>query len=509
MLNYSRIVVFVVSSSAIGILFQNCGARFESRPPASKALSSVNQSTDGFYFVKDYFDTAESALLKFQNEKVESRNDTEFDHFSVLENSSDKSALGYSMIVATEASDCSDDGEPLDQFTMDGVHFTLSPIHQSENECLLSLFASYPEMDKKSSSTGNLAFVMLNKNRARQILSTLDQTQPSKVRSFYLVPSLYEQNASASQGSSPNPNPTPKPEPTPAPTPKPEPMPTPKPEPTPTPKPEPTPTPTGAIPSKHPHCKNAYQKTWSDPAQDSQSEFSKKWGNPKALYGYKNIEFGKRAPDGRKSYKVNFPKNQESLAINSFEGNQLAGKDIRCATVRYDIFLPKDFTNCHTDKVYAREGAQGKCFMSKMPGLFERNIGGGRTSSDGWSVRLQWAASHNGIQPRQYIYSLNRDGKYGTGGKSISSVTLDQGVWQTIEQEICLNDLGKENGTSKLIIKNKLKEIGDDHEFRKSDSIRFRGIWWMFYTGGASQPQYRSPKDQSLYLSNFELYTCK
>jgi len=163
--------------------------------------------------------------------------------------------------------------------------------------------------------------------------------------------------------------------------------------------------------------------------------FRKDWDN--AFLG----QFRQRAaitaePKG-KSLRVSYPKG--SLGPNEGGGQfreRLAPRD--AYRLSYRLLFEKGFD--------FRKGG-------KLPGLGggKANTGGDKPVGDGWSARYMW---DNKGSLSLYLYHLDQKTDYGDRielkAKAIS------GHWLQLEQEVTVNDPGKENGSIRVRIDSKL-----------------------------------------------------
>ena len=163
--------------------------------------------------------------------------------------------------------------------------------------------------------------------------------------------------------------------------------------------------------------------------------FRKDWSN--AFLGKFHQRAAIMAESTGNSLRVNYPRG--SLGPNEGGGQfreRLAPRD--AYRLSYRVLFEKDFD-------FRRGG--------KLPGLGggRANTGGEKPVGDGWSARYMWGEGGN---LSLYLYHLDQKTDY--GDRIELKAKAIPGHWLQLEQEVTVNDPGKENGSIRIRIDSKL-----------------------------------------------------
>jgi hypothetical protein len=220
------------------------------------------------------------------------------------------------------------------------------------------------------------------------------------------------------------------------------------------------------------------------------------WGVFSYHWGQENIAFSRRDKLPGNVMRV-------ALRAGSFDphGSKLAGRAIGgtgfqarvlsvpldCAFLSYRLRFASNFD-------FVRGG--------KLPGLFG-GIGnsGGRipTGTDGFSTRYMWGAQGRG---QVYAY-LPTSVNYGTAiGQG--AFRFLPGQWHLLEQQVVLNDPGKNNGVIRVWFEGKLVVEARSLRFRDVPTLKIDGIFFDLFFGG-SDPSWATPKDTYVEFADFSV----
>ena len=163
--------------------------------------------------------------------------------------------------------------------------------------------------------------------------------------------------------------------------------------------------------------------------------FRKDWSN--AFLGKFHQRAAIVAESTGNSLRVNYP--QGSLGPNEGGGQfreRLAPR--KAYRLTYRVLFEKGFD-------FRRGG--------KLPGLGggKANTGGKKPTGDGWSARYMWGEGGN---LSLYLYHLDQKTDY--GDRIELKAKAIPGHWLQLEQEVTVNDPGKENGSIRIRIDGKL-----------------------------------------------------
>lgn len=139
----------------------------------------------------------------------------------------------------------------------------------------------------------------------------------------------------------------------------------------------------------------------------------------------------------------------------------------------------------------------------KLPGLFggTGNSGGDiPNGKDGFSTRLMWRKNGDG---EVYAY-LPTSKKYGTSiGRG--SWQFKPGQWYHLEQQVELNQPGKNDGRIQVWVDGKSVINQNKLKFRTTDSLKINGIFFSTFFGG-DDPSWATPKDVNVDFAKFSVY---
>lgn len=202
--------------------------------------------------------------------------------------------------------------------------------------------------------------------------------------------------------------------------------------------------------------------------------------------------------------RLNFaPLQGQALRVNMKQGSNL-GADLRLRLrdhggepeelfFRYYLRLAKDWDPRTAD--------------GKLPGLsgtYGRVGWGGRKTdgSEGWSLRGAFLRSFESGHPfagyaqiGSYAYHADMQGTYGDVWNWPGAL-LERDRWYCIEQQVRLNQPGRNDGVLKVWIDGRPVYARRDLRLRTNDRLRIEMAWIDVYHGGAAV----SPVDQHLFI---------
>lgn len=160
----------------------------------------------------------------------------------------------------------------------------------------------------------------------------------------------------------------------------------------------------------------------------------------------------------------------------------------QAACLNYAVWLPEDFD-------FKKGG--------KLPGLFGGTAPAGGTKADGkngFSTRYMWREKGDGE-----IYAYVPGAPEGRG-QSIDrgKFRLKPGAWNTLTQEVVLNDPGQKNGILRVWLDGELVIHQKAMQYRDTTSLTVDGVMADVFYGGSDQ-SYAAPKDTKIMLSPFEV----
>lgn len=136
----------------------------------------------------------------------------------------------------------------------------------------------------------------------------------------------------------------------------------------------------------------------------------------------------------------------------------------------------------------------------KLPGLFggDSNSGGDTPNgTDGFSTRFMWRKNGAG---ELYAYLPTSD-KYGTSiGRG--QWRFRPGVWYRLEQEVRLNQPGRQDGQVRVWLDGKQVLNQEGLSFRSTDQLKIDGIFFSTFFGG-NDPSWATRKDVYIDFADF------
>lgn len=240
----------------------------------------------------------------------------------------------------------------------------------------------------------------------------------------------------------------------------------------------------------------------ANPTAGGYIDFSIELANPNNItngWGLKNISLRNEEGIQGQVLDIFFPEGSLDPRSMWLESKPYGGVGFRrkifkipvdCASLSYKIRFPENFD-------FVKGG--------KLPGFFggSGNSGGKiPTGSDGFSTRYMWLSGGRGQVYAYLPTSIN----YGTPFKSPEFIFI-RGVWNTLKQEVQLNDPGKDNGTIKVWL-NKSLVINQNHlRFRDIQRLGIDGIFFETFFGG-NDDSWRNTRNTYISFAEFEAKNC-
>jgi hypothetical protein len=199
----------------------------------------------------------------------------------------------------------------------------------------------------------------------------------------------------------------------------------------------------------------------------------------KRLLTHPHISLAKGAGVGgsdaiRVSY-VGYERGSERVVVHfPLEGRALQ------ATLSFDVKFDNDF-----------QWVLG----GKLHGLGPKRpiTGGEERMPDGWSARIMFKQDG---RCSTYLYDQDQTKKWGIGSTTKTPV-FTAGKWSHVTLQVSLNDPGKSNGWSRILIDNQEVVKTEDVEFRATDTDKTLIQQFLFSTfHGGNQPEW-SPIDKA------------
>lgn len=138
----------------------------------------------------------------------------------------------------------------------------------------------------------------------------------------------------------------------------------------------------------------------------------------------------------------------------------------------------------------------------KLPGLFGGTVNDGRKIPDGtngFSTRYMWRKNGDG---EVYAY-LPTSSEHGTSiGRG--NWRFKPGTWHHVEQEVILNQPGKNNGRIQVWVDGKQVLAKDKLIFRTTDKLKIEGIFFSTFFGGGT-PSWATPQDVYVDFADFSV----
>ncbi|PMR73935.1 hypothetical protein C1H69_16130 [Billgrantia endophytica] len=138
----------------------------------------------------------------------------------------------------------------------------------------------------------------------------------------------------------------------------------------------------------------------------------------------------------------------------------------------------------------------------KLPGLYGGDAPSGGEAVDGengFSLRLMWREMGEG---ELYPYVVGHEGvSVGRG-----SWHFPVGRWVSVEQEVILNDPGRDNGIARLWIDGRPVLEHRDITYRTTPESTIDGLMFSTFFGGTGK-EWQTPRDQFVDFAAFRFYT--
>lgn len=138
----------------------------------------------------------------------------------------------------------------------------------------------------------------------------------------------------------------------------------------------------------------------------------------------------------------------------------------------------------------------------KLPGLFGGKVTSGGKIPDGtngFSTRFMWRKDGEG---EIYAY-LPNSSSFGTS-IGTGSWRFQTGKWHHIEQEVVLNDPGRENGRIRVWLDGEQVLEQEDLNFRSTSELKIEGIFFSTFFGGGDKT-WATPKDVYIDFADFSV----
>lgn len=195
--------------------------------------------------------------------------------------------------------------------------------------------------------------------------------------------------------------------------------------------------------------------------------------------------------------RISMPAGSASPAVSQNAGRPLGGGEflghlrgdsVERLRLRYRLRFSEDFD-------FVKGG--------KLPGLYGGTAPSGGNipdGTDGFSTRFMWREDGAG---EVYAY-LPDSQEYGTSlGRG--QWQFVPGTWQTLEQELILNDPGQANGQLKVWLDGQVVFSATDLQFRTEESLKINGIYVSSFFGGGDT-EYATPRDVHIDFADFEVW---
>ncbi len=195
--------------------------------------------------------------------------------------------------------------------------------------------------------------------------------------------------------------------------------------------------------------------------------------------------------------RISMPAGSASPAVSQTSGRPLGGGEflghlrgdsVERLRLRYRLRFSEDFD-------FVKGG--------KLPGLYGGTAPSGGNipdGTDGFSTRFMWREDGAG---EVYAY-LPDSQNYGTSlGRG--QWQFVPGTWQTLEQELILNEPGQANGQLKVWLDGKVVFSATNLQFRTEESLKINGIYVSSFFGGGDAG-YATPRDVHIDFADFEVW---
>ncbi|XWK86332.1 MAG: hypothetical protein U7127_19190 [Phormidium sp.] len=235
---------------------------------------------------------------------------------------------------------------------------------------------------------------------------------------------------------------------------------------------------------------------WANNFTDT--NWMEEWGIKKsASWGLKNIEVMENSQSKITKYlRVRYPEGSASPTVSRKEEAPLGGAQFfahlnmqprDALRLSYYVRFSKNFD-------FVKGG--------KLPGLFggKGNTGGKiPDGTNGFSTRYMWRINGDG---EVYAY-LPTSKEHGTSlGRG--NWQFKPGNWHFIEQEVILNQPGKNDGRIRVWLDGKQVLEQDELTFRTTNDLKIEGILFSTFFGGGD-PSWATPKDVYADFANFSV----
>ncbi|MFB2893577.1 polysaccharide lyase [Aerosakkonemataceae cyanobacterium BLCC-F50] len=228
------------------------------------------------------------------------------------------------------------------------------------------------------------------------------------------------------------------------------------------------------------------------------TNWMEEWGVKKrASWGLKNIEVMENSESKITKYlRVRYPQESASPTVSRKDNAPVGGAQF-FANLNMQ---PRDALRL---SYYVRFSHNFDFVKGgKLPGLFGGTVNTGGKIPDGtngFSTRYMWRRNGDG---EVYAY-LPTSSEHGTSlGRG--NWQFKPGNWHFIEQEVILNQPGKNNGRIKVWLDGKQVLEQDELTFRTTNDLKIEGILFSTFFGGGD-PSWATPKDVYADFANFSV----
>lgn len=235
---------------------------------------------------------------------------------------------------------------------------------------------------------------------------------------------------------------------------------------------------------------------WSD--RFEAANWKQHWNfRKRGHWGLQNIQVIKD-PSGRfsKVLRVFYPAGSASPTVTNSEGTPIGGTQFFAdlGMQSHDTMRLSYYVRFSKNFDFVKGG--------KLPGLFGGNVNNGRKipdGSNGFSTRYMWRKNGNG---EIYAY-LPTSREHGTSiGRG--NWLFRPGTWHHLEQEIVLNQSGKNNGRIQVWLDEKKVLTKNGLTFRTTNALKIEGIFFSTFFGGGDQ-SWVSSKDVYTDFADFSV----
>lgn len=250
--------------------------------------------------------------------------------------------------------------------------------------------------------------------------------------------------------------------------------------------------------SQSPESPNPDNKTslWTN--DFTSTKWQEEWEVKKSgSWGLKNIEVMENPRSKFTKYlRVRYPEGSASPTVNRKESAPLGGAQFfaNLNMQPRDALRLSYYVRFSDNFDFVKGG--------KLPGLFSGKVSTGGKIPDGtngFSTRYMWRRNGDG---EVYAY-LPTSKEHGTSlGRG--NWQFQPGTWHFIEQEVILNQPGKNDGRIRVWFDG--KQVLDQGEltFRTTNNLKIEGILFSTFFGGGD-PSWATPKDVYADFANFSV----